>query len=60
MEIAINQKKNWKYLKSIDKAQHGIVNVDSTIINNSKDKAEALNCQFQSVYSWRSHPSAKL
>ena len=41
------------YIKSIRKDQHGVapLNVDGTPINNSKDKAEALNCQFQSVFT---------
>ena len=49
----VNRKKFWKYIKSIRKGQHGIAphNVDGTIINNSKDKAEALNCQFQPVFT---------
>ena len=49
----VNWKKFWKYIKSICKDQHGIAPliVDGTIINNSKDKAEALNCQFQSVFT---------
>ena len=40
-------------MKSIRKGQHGItsLNINGTIINNSKDKAEALNCQIQSVFT---------
>ena len=49
----INREKFWKYIKSIRKDQHGIapLNVNDTVIDNSKDKAEALNCQFQSVFT---------
>ena len=49
----INRGKFWKYIKSIRKDQHGIapLNVNDTVIVNSKDKAEALNCQFQSVFT---------
>ena len=49
----INQKKFWKYIKNIRKDQHGVapLNVNGTLINNSKDKAEALNYQFQSVFT---------
>ena len=45
--------KIWKYMTSIRKGQHGIapLNINGTIINNSKDKAEALNCQIQSVFT---------
>ena len=40
-------------MTSICKGQHGIapLNINGTIINNSKDKAEALNCQIQSVFT---------
>ena len=49
----INREKLWKYVKSIHKDQHGIAPliVIDTVIDNSKDKAEALNCQFQSVFT---------
>ena len=49
----INHKNFWKYVKHIRKDQFGVapLNVDDTCINNSKDKAESLNKQFQSVFT---------
>ena len=49
----INHKNFWKYIEHIRKDQFGVapLNVDDTCINNSKDKAESLNKQFQSVFT---------
>ena len=49
----INHKNFWKYIKHIRIDQFGVapLNVDDTCINNSKDKAESLNKQFQSVFT---------
>ena len=45
--------KNLEVHKSNRKGQHDIapLNVYGIIINNSKDKAEAFSCQFQSVFT---------
>ena len=49
----INHKNFWKYIKHICNDHFGVapLNVDDTCINNSKDKAESLNKQFQSVFT---------
>lgn len=44
--------KNFRCIRTICKDQFGVVslNIDGVCINNSKDKAEFLNSEFQSVF----------
>ena len=48
-----NYKKFWTYIKSLHKDDTGIppLEVNSVVITDSKQKAEALNRQFQSVFT---------
>ena len=47
----LNHKQFWRYIKSTRKDQSGVspLNVNGSHIYSAKDKAEALNSQFQSV-----------
>ena len=51
--MIVNYKKFWKYVKTIRKDTHGIapLKVDDTLFSHSKDQAEILNKQFQSVFT---------
>jgi len=49
----INYKKFWRYVKTIRKDTHGVAPLkkETSLVYHSKDKAEILNKQFQSVFT---------
>ena len=55
----INYKKFWRYVKTIRKDTHGIapLKVKGSLVYHSKDQAEILNKQFQSVFTLDSSKS---